>query len=77
MDKTETRPASTSHEDLQGGSTAPDPFLTCLCPFCRPTEATGVYLLGTCVSAKSLRSCPTLSDPMGRGLPGSSVNGIL
>ena len=76
MDKTETRPASTSHEDLQGGSTAPDPFLTCLCPFCRPTEATGVYLLGTWVSAKSLQSYLTLCDPVDCSPPGSSVHGI-
>ena len=27
--------------------------------------------------AKSLQSCPTFCDPMGRSLPGSSVHGIL
>ena len=27
-------------------------------------------------AAKSLQSCPTLSDPMDRSLPGSSVRGI-
>ena len=27
--------------------------------------------------AKLLQSCPTLCDPMGRSLPGSSVHGIL
>ena len=30
-----------------------------------------------CVSAKSLQSCLTLSDPMDCGSPGSSVRGIL
>ena len=30
-----------------------------------------------CVSAKSLQSCPTLCDPMGYSLPGSSVHGTL
>ena len=29
------------------------------------------------VCAQSLQSCPTLCDPMGRSLPGSSVHGIL
>ena len=28
-------------------------------------------------AAKSLQSCPTLSDPMDRSLPGSSIHGIL
>ena len=28
-------------------------------------------------AAKSLQSCPTLSDPMDCSLPGSSVHGIL
>ena len=27
-------------------------------------------------AAKSLQSCPTLSDPMDRSLPGSSTHGI-
>ena len=27
-------------------------------------------------AAKSLQSCPTLSDPMDRSLPGSSIHGI-
>ena len=30
-----------------------------------------------CVCAKSLQSCPTLSDPMDCGSGGSSVHGIL
>ena len=30
-----------------------------------------------CVHAKSLQSCPTLSDPMDYSPPGSSVHGIL
>ena len=30
-----------------------------------------------CVRAKSLQLCPTLSDPMDSGPPGSSVQGIL
>ena len=29
-----------------------------------------------CVYAKSLQLCPTLSDPMGCGSPGSSVHGF-
>ena len=29
------------------------------------------------VCIKSLQSCPTLCDPMGCSLPGSSVHGIL
>ena len=39
-----------------------------------------VYLLGcnpaAAAAAKSLQSCPTLSDPMDCSLPGSSVHGI-
>ena len=30
----------------------------------------------TAAAAKSLQSCPTLSDPMDYSLPGSSVHGI-
>ena len=30
-----------------------------------------------CMRAKSLKSCPTHSDPMDCSLPGSSVHGIL
>ena len=30
-----------------------------------------------CVRAKSIQSCPTLSDPMDYSMPGSSVRGIL
>ena len=33
--------------------------------------------LTTCMRAKLLQSCPTLCDPMGCSLPGSSVHGIL
>ena len=31
----------------------------------------------TAAAAKSLQSCPTLCDPIGSLLPGSSVSGIL
>ena len=34
-------------------------------------------LKNACVCAKSLQSCPTLSDPMDCSPPGSSVHGIL
>ena len=30
-----------------------------------------------CVCAKLLQSCPTLCDPLGCSLPGSSVQGVL
>ena len=33
--------------------------------------------VATCVRAKSLRSCPTLCDPVDQSPPGSSVHGIL
>ena len=33
-------------------------------------------LSAAAAAAKSLQSCPTLSDPMDRSLPGSSVHGI-
>ena len=36
-----------------------------------------LLVMGACVRAKSLRSHRTLGDPMGVGLPGSSVHGIL
>ena len=36
-----------------------------------------LYMLYVCVCAKSLQSCPILSDPMDCSLPGSSVHGIL
>ena len=36
-----------------------------------------LILLGACVPAKSLQSCPILCDPMNCSLPGSSVHGIL
>ena len=32
---------------------------------------------GVCVHAQSPQLCPTLCDPMGCSLPGSSVHGIL
>ena len=38
---------------------------------------TGSVLWLPCVCAKSLQSCPILSDPMDRSPPGSSVHGIL
>ena len=34
------------------------------------------HLIGVCMHAKSLQSCPTLCDPMDCSLPGSSVHGI-
>ena len=30
-----------------------------------------------CMHVKLLQSCPTLCDPMGSSLPGSSVHGVL
>ena len=33
-------------------------------------------LAAAAAAAKSLQSCPTLSDPMDRSLPGSSNHGI-
>ena len=35
-----------------------------------------IKFLLAAAAAKSLQSCPTLSDPMDRSLPGSSVHGI-
>ena len=35
-----------------------------------------MIMKGTAAAAKSLQSCPTLSDPMDSSLPGSSVHGI-
>ena len=35
------------------------------------------YFISICVCAKSLKSCPTLCDPMDCSLTGSSVHGIL
>jgi hypothetical protein len=40
-----------------------------------PSLGSATYKLP--VRAQSLESCPTLSDPMGWGPPGSSVHGIL
>ena len=34
------------------------------------------FLFTAAAAAKSLQSCPTLSDPMDCSLPGSSVHGI-
>ena len=34
------------------------------------------YLSDAAAAAKSLQSCPTLSDPMDCSLPGSSVHGV-
>ena len=33
-------------------------------------------ILSAIAAAKSLQSCPTLSDPMDCSLPGSSIHGI-
>ena len=54
-----------------------------LCPWDSPGKNTGVgcYFLLQCMKVKSesevTQLCPTLSDPMDRSLPGSSVHGIL
>ena len=51
-------------------------------PWDSPAKNTGVgcYFLLQCMNMKSetevAQSCPTLSDPMDRSLPGSSVHGI-
>ena len=53
-----------------------------LCPWDSPGKNTGVgcHFLLQCMKLKSeskvTQSCPTLSDPMGCSLPGSSVHGI-
>ena len=53
-----------------------------LCPWDFPGKNTGVgcHFLLQCMKGKSesevAQSCPTLSDPMDCGLPGSSVHGI-
>ena len=53
------------------------------CPWDSPGKNTGVgcHFLFQCMKVKSeskvTQSCPTLSDPMDRSLPGSSVHGIL
>ena len=44
-------------------------------PFTQKHPTFNEYLL--CVPAKSLQSCPTLCDPMGRSPAGSSIHGIL
>ena len=55
---------------------------TLLCPWDSPGKNTGVgcHFLLQCMKVKSERevaqSCPTLSDPMDRSLPGSSIHGI-
>ena len=52
------------------------------CPWDSPGKNTGVgcHFLLQCMKVKSERevaqSCPTLSDPMDWGLPGSSIHGI-
>ena len=52
------------------------------CPWDSPGKNTGVgcHFLLQCRKVKSesevAQSCPTLSDPMDRSLPGSSVHGI-
>ena len=43
--------------------------------YCHPTYLTYMKSAAAAV-AKSLQSCPTLSDPMDWSLPGSSVYGI-
>ena len=53
-----------------------------LCPWDSPGKNTGVgcHVLLQCMKVKSesevAQSCPTLSDPMGCSLPGSSIHGI-
>ena len=53
-----------------------------LCPWDSPGKNTGVgcHFLLPCMKVKSesevAQSCPTLSDPMGCSLPGSSIHGI-
>ena len=53
-----------------------------LCPWNSPGKNTGVgcHFLLQCIEVKSesevAESCPTLSDPMGWSLPGSSVHEI-
>ena len=42
--------------------------------YCHPAYLT--YMQSTCMHAKSLRSCPTLCDPVDCSLPGSSVHGF-
>ena len=37
----------------------------------------GVYVVHVCARAKSLQSCPTVSDAMDCSPPASSVHGIL
>ena len=52
------------------------------CPWDSPGKNTGVgcHFLLQCMKVKSesevAQSCPTLSDPMDRSLPGSSIHGI-
>ena len=41
------------------------------------TDSNRAWNMCACVHAKSLQSCPTLSDPMDCSPPGSSVHGIL
>ena len=45
-----------------------------LCCSCGPSS---VLMLGTCVRAQTLQSCPTLCDPMDFSPPGASIHGIL
>ena len=53
-----------------------------LCPWDSPGKSTGVgcHFLLQCMKVKSesevAQSCPTLRDPVGCSLPGSSVHGI-
>ena len=47
----------------------------CLCSSCLCSFLPSVMFVCTC--AESLKSCPTLCDPMNHSLPGSSVHGIL
>ena len=42
----------------------------------RILEWAAISFSNACMHAKSLQSCPTLSNPMNCGLPGSSVHGI-
>ena len=53
-----------------------------LCPWDSPGKNTGVgcHFFLQCVTVKFVsevaQSCPTLSDPMDRSLPGSSIHGV-
>ena len=47
------------------------------CPQIVHCQASSAVCRLSAAAAKSLQSCPTLSDPMDCGLPGFSIHGIL